>query len=111
MKPWSNKEALLIEAVRSEIRAGVAPLTRDMAALKEAVERLESAQQAMYTKEVTDLKFKERDDRIKALEESLAKLQSGFGSLWQNTAFKVGIFIGLAVSLFNLWDLLMRHLP
>lgn len=111
MKSWSNKEALLIEAVRSEIRAGVAPLSEQVLALKDAVQRLEAAQQAMYTKEVTDLKFKERDDRIEALESRLEKLQSGFGSLWQNTATRVGAFIVLGISLFNLWDALTRHLP
>ncbi len=101
---FGNKEAeyrVFLDAVRAEIRAGVEPLGREIGGVKEAVERVEAAQKDMYTKEVMDLKLKERDDHIAALEAAHAgtsarvnDLSARLGGFWKQAFITGGIVLG-----------------
>ena len=113
MFSFGNKEAeyrVFLDAVRAEIRAGVEPLSKEIGGIKEAVERVEKAQSEMYTREVMDLKLKERDERLDALSKghedlqaSIGAVHSRIGGFWKNTFITAGIVLGPLATVIGLW--------
>lgn len=100
----------LVEIIRTEIRVGVDPLRGDIATLKSAVDEVRQQQRQMYSREVMDLKLKERDDAITALRQdheemvtSVRTLNSTIGGFWKQAFVTAGIVLGPLSTLIVLW--------
>lgn len=103
----------LVEIIRTEIRVGVDPLRGDIATLKAAIEDVRRAQQLVYTREVMDLKLRERDDAIritreenKELSQDIADLRKTIGAFWMTSLTRVGAVAGTFAAVLGLWQLL-----
>lgn len=91
----------LVEIIRTEIRVGVDPLRSDMQNLKIAVEDVRRQQDKMYSREMVDLKFADRDAQLKDLRadhDALVKSHEALNTRFGGQAKQLLIFTGLILS-------------
>lgn len=104
----------LVEIIRTEIRVGVDPLRGDIATLKSAVDEVRQQQRQMYSREVMDLKLKERDDglhQLRADHEELVNahrtLSGVVGGFWKQAFITAAIVLSPLSTLIVLWPKLL----
>jgi len=91
----------LVEIIRTEIRVGVDPLRNDVQNLKASVDDVRRAQDRMYSREVVDLKFADRDAQLKELRndhEELVKAHKALDSRFGGQAKQILMAVGLILS-------------
>lgn len=81
-------------------------LDRSLDPIKQGQERIEVNLAQTYTREVTNLLLKERDERLEALEVDVDEVKKHLGAFWMTTLTRVGAVAGTIAAVLGLWQLL-----
>lgn len=106
-----NLDTQDIELIKTTVSAAVAEATSKLVTKDEFKEFRAEANakwDSTYTREIMDLKLRERDAEIDRLWEATKANQNVLATLWENTGVRIGAAMALALQAWTLWQLFQR---